>query len=119
MPTPTVTLSVLVLPEVRDALRRLALVTRWSQAKLAESLILNLERSYISAFTEAELGRYRMNTMSHIEFRETQIRRRSGMKTADGAGAHPGQSKTDGHGEEKLPGDAANDTGPVKFGSVA
>ena len=31
MPVPTVTLSVLVLPEAREELRRLALVTSWSQ----------------------------------------------------------------------------------------
>ena len=40
MPVPTVAFSCRVVPEAQQALRRLSLMTRWSQARLIERLHL-------------------------------------------------------------------------------
>ena len=77
MPVPTVAFSCRMVPEVPEALRRLSLVTRWSQARLLEQLILNLQDDYVAGFTEGERQRYEMGMMSFIEFREILRRKKS------------------------------------------
>jgi hypothetical protein len=81
MSIPTVAFSCRMVPEAQEALRRLSVITRWSQSRLLERLILNLQDDYLSGLTDGERQRYKMGTMSFIEFREI-ARRKKGVAMA-------------------------------------
>jgi hypothetical protein len=81
MPVSTVAFSCRVVPEAQEALRRLSFMTRWSQARLIERVILNLQDEYVGALTEGERQRYKMGTMNFIEFREI-LRRKGSVASA-------------------------------------
>jgi hypothetical protein len=77
MSIPTVAFSCRMVPEAQEALRRLSVITRWSQSRLLERLILNLQDDYLSGLSEGERQRYKMGTMSFIEFREIARRKKA------------------------------------------
>jgi hypothetical protein len=110
---PTISFTSRLNPQAVEALRRQAAISGWSMAQLIEAFALGLQDTWYARFTANERYRYEQKIMSRVEALE--IRRRQSMKADGGVGARAGQSKNDGHGEDGLPGDAANDTGsPVK-----
>jgi hypothetical protein len=70
-------------PAVREALRRLTVVTGCSQPQLLESLILNLEEVWLNRFDEAERKRYDNLLMSAVEAREIRRRAMAAGKPAE------------------------------------
>ena len=110
MPVPTVAFSCRVVPEAQQALRRLSLMTRWSQARLIERLILNLQDEYVGGLTEGERQRYKMGTMNFIEFREILRRKGSVVSGPEANGAAPSEAPVNSNATNLISGTS------VKFG---
>jgi hypothetical protein len=75
MPTPTVAFSGRIVPEAQEAIRRLSALTRWSQPRLIEAIILEFQDRWLARFSDEERTRYEAGAMT---FREAfEIRRRA------------------------------------------
>jgi hypothetical protein len=75
MPTPTVAFSCRIVPEAQEAIRRLSSLTRWSQPRLIEAIILEFQDRWLARFSGEERRRYEAGAMTFAEAFE--IRRRA------------------------------------------
>jgi hypothetical protein len=75
MPTPTVAFSCRIVPEAQEAIRRLSALTRWSQPRLIEAIILEFQDRWLARFSDEERRRYEAGAMTFAEAFE--IRRRA------------------------------------------
>jgi hypothetical protein len=75
MPTPTVAFSCRIVPEAQEAIRRLSALTRWSQPRLIEAVVLEFQGRWLARFSDEERRRYEAGAMTFAEAFE--IRRRA------------------------------------------